>query len=313
MDIARTLGRYMAVIVLAAAALAFLIPDTGLWIETSWVNYLLMVVMFGMGLTIRPADFKVVFTNPRDILLGCATQFTVMPIAAYLLCKGFALEAGLMAGVILVGACPGGTASNVITYFSKGDVSLSVGMTALNTLIAPILTPVIVFLALHESVDVDTLSMFKSMVQVVVVPLALGFLVTHFFPRVTEKASGALPLVSVTAIALIIMCIVSHSVDALRDCGATVFAVVVIHNLVGYAAGYAVARLAGMTEPRRRALSVEVGMQNSGLAASLAATSFPSLSMATVPGALFSVWHNISGSILAGYFSRKDDSVPDEE
>ena len=313
MDISGTVGRYMGVIVLAAALLAFLVPSTGSWVETSWVNYLLMIVMFGMGLTIKPADFKVVFTNPRDILIGCVTQFAVMPVTAYLLCKGFSLETGLMAGVILVGACPGGTASNVITYFSKGDVPLSVGMTALNTLIAPILTPVIVFLALHESIDVDTFSMFKTMVQVVVVPLALGFLVTHFFPKSTEKASGALPLVSIAAIAIIIMCIVSHSVDALKDCGATVFAVVVIHNLIGYAAGYSVARMTGMTESRRRALSIEVGMQNSGLAASLATTSFPSLAMATVPGAIFSVWHNISGAILAAYFASRDGTSDDSK
>ncbi len=295
----------MAVIVLAAAVLAFLVPDSGLWIETKWVNYLLMIVMFGMGLTIRPADFKVVFTRPKDVLVGCVAQFTIMPVSAYLLCKGFSLEAGLMAGVILVGACPGGTSSNVITYFSKGDVPLSVGMTAVNTLIAPVLTPIIVFLALNESIDVDTMAMFKSMVQVVVIPLALGFLVTYFLPKTTEKASSALPVVSVAAITLIVMCVVSHSVGPLKDSGLTIFAVVVCHNLIGYLAGYAVARIAGMKEVKRRTLSIEVGMQNSGLATSLASTSFPSLSMTTVPGALFSVWHNISGAILAAYYSRK--------
>ena len=307
MDIAGTVGRYMAAIILMAAVLAFVIPDTGLWLQTKWINYLLMVIMFGMGLTIRPADFRVVFTRPRDVLIGCVTQFMIMPVTAYILCKAFGLETGLMAGVILVGACPGGTASNVITYFSKGDVPLSVGMTAVNTLIAPVVTPLIVFLMLRESVDVDTVSMFVSMAEVVVIPLALGFLVTYLLPEKTERAKGALPVVSLIAIALIVMCVVSHSVDPLMECGVTVFVVVVMHNLIGYGAGYAVARLAGMEEIRRRTLSVEVGMQNSGLATSLASSAFPSLALATVPGAVFSVWHNISGAVLAGYFSRKDE------
>ena len=159
-----------------------------------------MVIMFGMGLTIKPAHFRVVFTRPRDVLIRCVAQFTIMPVTAYLLCKAFGLEAGLMAGVILVGACPGGTASNVITYFSKGDVPLSVGMTAVNTLIAPIVTPLIVFLMLRESVDVDTVSMFVSMAEVVVIPLALGFLLTYLLPEKTERVKGALPVVCTSCI-----------------------------------------------------------------------------------------------------------------
>ncbi len=297
----------MAVIVLAAALLAFLVPDTGLWISTGWIDYLLMAVMFGMGLTIRLADFKVVFTRPKDVVIGCIAQFTIMPVAAYALSAAFGLEAGLMAGVILVGCCPGGTASNVISYFAKGDVALSVGMTAVNTLLAPLVTPFLVFLALNETVDVDTAGMFLSMVKVVLAPLVLGFAITYLRPDATEAASGVLPLISVAAITLIVMCVISHSVDRLMTCGLTVFAVVALHNLIGYAAGYGVSVLAKMDRTRRKTLAIEVGMQNSGLATSLAATSFPSLAMATVPGAIFSVWHNISGAVLAGYFSRKSE------
>ncbi len=305
MGIANCAGRYMAVIILAAAALAFFIPDTGLWVRTGWINYLLMVIMFGMGLTIKLSDFRIVFTRPKDVTIGCLAQFTIMPVAAYLLSMAFGLEKGLMAGVILVGACPGGTASNVITYFSKGDVPLSVGMTAVNTLIAPIVTPLIVFLMLRESVDVDTVSMFVSMAEVVVIPLVLGFLIAYLLPKQTERAKDVLPLVALAAIALTVMCVVSHSKEPLIESGITIFAVVVLHNMIGYCAGYLVARLAGMSEERKRTLSIEVGMQNSGLATSLASSSFPSLELATVPGAIFSVWHNISGSILAGYFSRR--------
>ena len=138
-------GKYMAAIVLAVAALALFAPQTCLWIQTSWINYLLMIVMFGMGLTLRLEDFAIVFKRPKDIIIGCIAQFTVMPLLAFALGKGFHLEAGLLAGVILVGTCPGGTASNVMTYLSNGDVPLSVGMTSVNTLLSPFLTPAITF------------------------------------------------------------------------------------------------------------------------------------------------------------------------
>ena len=138
-------GKYMAAIVLAVAALALFAPRTCLWIQTSWINYLLMIVMFGMGLTLRLEDFVIVFRRPKDIITGCIAQFTVMPLLAFVLGKGFHLEAGLLAGVILVGTCPGGTASNVMTYLSNGDVPLSVGMTSVNTLLSPFLTPALTF------------------------------------------------------------------------------------------------------------------------------------------------------------------------
>ncbi len=301
------IGRAMPFIILGAAILSFIVPDTGLWISTGWINYMLMAVMFGMGLTIKPEDFRVVFTRPRDVLIGCAAQFTVMPLAAYVLCLIFGLKEGLMMGMILVGACPGGTASNVISYFAKGDVALSVGMTAVSTLLAPVLTPAIVFLIMNESIDVDAFSMFLSIIQVVIVPIALGFLISHFLPKATEKASSVLPLFSIIAISLIIMCIISHNVDNIKDCGAELFAAVILHNALGFLFGFLIARACRMTPKRSSTVSIEVGMQNSGLATSLATTSFPDLSMATVPGAIFSVWHNLSGSLLAAFFSRKNE------
>ena len=181
--ISELLGKYMAIIVLVIAALALFVPKTCLWIQTSWVNYLLMVVMFGMGLTLKPRDFAVVFTRPKDVLIGCIAQFTIMPLLAFALGKVFGLEAGLLAGVILVGTCPGGTSSNVMTYLSKGDVALSVGMTSINTLLAPFLTPAITYLLLRTSVNVDVMSMFFSIIKVVIVPIALGFIINHFFGK----------------------------------------------------------------------------------------------------------------------------------
>ena len=300
--ISQFVGKYMAVIVLAVAALALFLPESCLWIQTSWVNYLLMVVMFGMGLTIKPADFALVFRRPKDILLGCAAQFIIMPLLAFGLGKSFGLEEGLLAGVILVGTCPGGTSSNVITYLSGGDVALSVGMTGVNTLLAPLFTPAITWLLLRTTVQVDVQDMFLSIVKVVIVPIALGFLINRLFGKYVSKAEHALPLVSVTAITLIVAAVVSHNSERILETGLIVFVVVILHNLLGYAAGYLLGVVLKLPLSRKKALSIEVGMQNSGLATSLAGTAFPNLSMATVPGAIFSVWHNISGAILANIF-----------
>ena len=297
-------GKHMAAIVLVIAALALFVPKTCLWIQTSWINYLLMLVMFGMGLTLKLDDFTIVFKRPKDIVIGCAAQFTIMPLLAFFLGKAFGLEAGLMAGVILVGTCPGGTASNVMTYLSKGDVALSVGMTSVNTVLAPFLTPAITYLLLKTTVSVDVVSMFVSIIKVVIVPIALGFLINGLWGKHTEKVADVLPLVSVTAIALIVAAVVSHNSARILETGAQVFAVVILHNLLGYAVGYLLALAFRMPMSRKKALSIEIGMQNSGLATSLAGTSFPGLAMATVPGAVFSVWHNISGALLANLFRR---------
>lgn len=296
----------MALIVLAVAALALFVPSSGLWISLKAVNYLLMVVMFGMGLTMKLDDFKVVFTQPKDVLIGCLAQFTVMPLLAFSLGKIFGLEAGLLAGVILVGTCPGGTSSNVITYMSKGNVALSVGMTSVNTLLSPIVTPAITYLLLRTSVKVDMLAMCLSILQVVILPIALGFVVNKFAKKFVAKVIDILPVVSVIAICLIVSTVVSHNAEKILTTGVIVFVVVILHNLLGYACGFGLGKVLKMDMPKTKALTVEIGMQNSGLATSLANTAFPSLAMATVPGAIFSVWHNISGAILANILRNRE-------
>ncbi len=300
-------GKHMALIVLAVAALALFVPDSCLWIQTSWVNYLLMIVMFGMGLTLKLEDFKLVFTRPKEIILGCVAQFTVMPLLAWILGTVFRLDPALMAGVVLVGTCPGGTSSNVITYLSKGDVALSVGMTSVNTLLAPFLTPAITYLLLRTTVTVDPMSMFMSIIKVVIVPIALGFLINKLFGKFTQKLVSVLPSVSVVAICLIVAAVVSHNAEKIMSTGAIVFVVVILHNLLGYACGFGIGKALRMGPAKTKAVSVEIGMQNSGLATSLAGTAFPDLAMATVPGAIFSVWHNISGAILANIYNRWTD------
>lgn len=302
--ISESFGKYMAIIVLAVAALALFVPSSSLWIDTAWINYLLMIIMFGMGLTMKPRDFAPVFTRPKDILIGCAAQFIIMPSLAFGLSRLFGLDPALTAGVVLVGTCPGGTASNVITYLSKGDVALSVGMTGVNTLLAPLLTPAITYLLLQTTVKVDVWNMFWSIVTVILIPIALGFLINMLFASYVSNVTVVLPPVSTLAICLIVASVVSHNAERIFSAGAIVLAVVILHNLLGYLCGFGLGKLFKMGPSKTKALSIEIGMQNSGLATSLAGTAFPQLAMATVPGAVFSVWHNISGAILAGFYRR---------
>ena len=296
---------YMGVLVLLSALAALLFPDTISHLKPGLINPLLGVIMFGMGLTLKGEDFKVVFSRPKDVLVGCLAQFTVMPLLAFALTRIFRLEPALAIGVILVGCCPGGTASNVITYLAKGDLALSVGMTAVSTLLAPVLTPLLVWLLAGETVDVDVVGMLLSILWVVILPIALGLLVKRFWPRTTERASAYLPALSTLAICIIVLIVIAANAHKLLDGGLVVLLVVVLHNVCGLGAGYLIGTLLRLTPAKRRAISVEVGMQNSGLASSLATLHFAAYPLATIPGALFSVWHNISGAIVAKLYSRK--------
>ena len=296
--------KYMGVIVLVIATMTLFIPQTGLWVSLSWINYLLMIIMFGMGLTLKLEDFKLVFIRPKDVIIGCVAQFTIMPLLAFILCKLFNLDVALMTGVVLVGACPGGTSSNVITYLSKGDVALSVSMTSINTFLAPVLTPLITNLLLSATVTVDTVAMFISIINIVIIPILLGFVINKFFGTFTQKAIEILPIVSVIGICMAVASVVSHNAEKILSTGLIIFTIVILHNVLGFACGFGLGKILKFNVPKTKAISLEIGMQNSGLATSLANSSFSSLAMATVPGAIFSVWHNISGSILASIFNR---------
>ena len=298
-------GKWMALIVIAVAALALFAPQTCLWVKTSWINWLLGIVMFGMGLTLKMDDFKVVFSRSKDIIIGFIAQFTLMPLIAFLLAKAFNLPTEIAVGVILVGTCPGGTSSNVMTYLSKGDVPLSVGMTAVSTLFAPFMTPLLTLLYAGQRVDVNAVAMFLSIVKVVLLPITLGLVCNYFFGKVTREIVRILPLISTVAIIMIIASVVSANSARLKTVGALVVIVVVLHNLLGYAAGFGVGKLLRLNMTKCRALSIEVGMQNSGLATSLAATHFVQYPLATIPGAVFSVWHNISGAVYANFLASR--------
>lgn len=311
-------GKYMAIIALAVAIVALVFPGpVSAAVKTSYVNILLGIVMFGMGMTLKLSDFKVVFTKPKAVIVGILSQFVIMPVLAFVLAFAFQLPAELAVGVILVGSCPGGTSSNVMTYLAKGDVALSVGMTACTTIMAPIVTPLLVLLFAGQTVDVDVLEMFLSIVQVVLVPIAAGFLINYFFEKVAAACASVLPLVSVVGISLIIMAVVAANQAKLLTVGPLIILVVMLHNVLGYALGYLVGRVLRLTKEQMRTLSIEVGMQNSGLASSLATVHFASMPLAAVPGAVFSVWHNISGAVYANILARSAgagaDAVDAEE
>ena len=303
--ICKLISDYMGVLVLLSALAALLFPGALSRLKPALINPLLGVIMFGMGLTLKPEDFRVVFSRPKDVLIGCLAQFTVMPLLAFALTRLFRLDAALAIGVILVGCCPGGTASNVITYLAKGDLALSVGMTAVSTLLAPVLTPLLVLLLAGETVDVDVVGMLLSILWVVILPIALGLVVKRFWPKTTEMATGYLPALSTLAICNIVLIVIAANAHRLLDGGWIVLLVVVLHNVCGFAVGYLIGSLLRLPPAKRRAICIEVGMQNSGLATSLATLHFASYPLAAIPGALFSVWHNISGAAVARIFHHR--------
>ncbi len=272
--ICKWISDYMGVLVLLSAVAALLWPEAIGRLKPTLINPLLGVIMFGMGLTLKAEDFRVVFSRPRDVLIGCLAQFTVMPLLAFALTRIFSLDDALAVGVILVGCCPGGTASNVITYLAKGDMALSVGMTATSTLLAPVLTPLLVWLFAGETVDVNVWGMLLSILWVVILPIALGLLVKRLWPKATDRATSYLPALSSIAICLIVMIVIAANAHKLLSGGLIIVLVVILHNVCGLAIGYLIGYLLKLTPAKRRAISVEVGMQNSGLASSLATLHF---------------------------------------
>ena len=298
----RYISDYMGILVLAAALLALAFPNALQQVRPTVINYLLGVVMFGMGLTLNLKDFKIVFSRPKDVIIGCLAQFTIMPLLAWGLARLFQLDEALALGVVLVGCCPGGTASNVITYLAKGDLALSVGMTGVSTLFAPFLTPLLTWALAGKSINVDVASMFLSILWVVILPIVIGLLVKWFWPKFTEKVTDYLPAFSSIVIAIIVAIIFAANASELLTGGLIIVLVVMLHNICGLSLGYMIGRLLRLSEPKKRAISIEVGMQNSGLASSLATIHFAAFPLASIPGAIFSVWHNLSGATVAYLF-----------
>lgn len=309
-------SKTFALWVIAFALISYYFPQGFLFL-LPYVSILLGVVMFGMGLTLSPKDFSEVFHRPIQVIIGIVGQFVLMPLIAFFLVKAFGLSADLAAGVLLVGCCPGGTSSNVMSYLGKGDVPLSVTITSCTTILAPLVTPGLFWLFAHQYIEVDPVAMFWSIVKIVLLPIIGGVVVNALFGTVVKKVVVALPLISVFAIISIVTAVVSASAERIAETALIIFLVVALHNCIGYLFGYLLGKVFGMKLAQKKTLSIEIGMQNSGLAATLAtklATIGAINPIAAVPGAVFSVWHNISGPILATFFANlkdKDENAQD--
>jgi len=296
---------YFAVGVIFISVLAYFSPALFLPIKP-YIAPLLGVIMFGMGVTLRSEDFKLAFTKPVPILIGVTIQFLVMPALGFGLAVLLKLPAEIAAGLVLVGACPGGTASNVMVYLSRGNTALSIAMTTVSTLLAPVLTPYLTLFYAQKWLPVDPVSLLISIVEIVLVPVILGLAAKKYLPRLADEGIKWTPSVSVIAIMAIVACVVALNVDNILTTGLALFLAVILHNLFGLLCGYVLARAFGQSTGNCRAISIETGMQNSGLGAALAHAHFSS--MTALPSAIFSIWHNISGSVLASIWGRNPGS-----
>lgn len=290
--------------VIVFAALALWQPEFFVWLK-AYIPWILGIIMLGMGMTMTVDDFKGVLQSPKAVLIGVVAQFVVMPGLAYVLCKLFNLPPEIAVGVILVGCCPGGTASNVITYMAKGNVALSVACTSVSTLLAPVLTPAIFYLLASQWLKIDAASMFISILQVVLLPIVIGLILRTWLKRQVESYIQVMPLVSVIAIVAIVAAIIGGSKAAIFQSGLLILAVVILHNGFGYLLGFTAARFFKLPYADSKAIAVEVGMQNSGLGVALAAVHFAASPITAVPSAIFSLWHNISGPALATYWASR--------
>ncbi len=296
----------MAVLVILAGVLGAFYPGLFTWIKP-YIGWMLGVVMFGMGMTLTFQDFKTVFSRPMDVGIGIVAQFLIMPLAAAFLVWAFQLPPELAIGVILLGTCPGGTASNVIAYLARGDVALSVSISMATTILAPFVTPALTWLLADARIEVSTSAMMISIAEMVLLPILLGVGAHHYFEGTVNKVLPAMPVISVLMIVLLVAGVVSLSAPSLATVGPVMAIIVVLHNLFGLTLGYGMAHILGMNSKKARTVAIEVGMQNSGMAASLAVMYFTPA--AAIPGAIFSVWHNISGSLFANYFQHRDDKL----
>ena len=288
------------------AGLAMLEPAAFVWLKP-YITWMLGIIMFGMGMTMTVQDFRGVLQSPKAVLTGVVAQFLIMPALAYLLCKLFSLPAEIAVGVILVGCCPGGTASNVITYMAKGNTALSVACTSVSTLLAPVLTPAVFYLLASQWIEINALSMLTSILQVVLFPVLLGLVMRTLLKQKVERYISVMPLISVIAIVAIVAAIIGGSKAQILESGLLILGVVILHNGLGYLLGFWAGQLLKLPYADSKAIAIEVGMQNSGLGVALAAVHFAASPLTAVPSAIFSLWHNISGPALATYWASKTD------
>lgn len=301
-NISKFAGNTFAIWVIIFAIMAFFIPSGFTWIAPH-ISLLLGIIMFGMGLTLSVDDFKGIVKAPKSVFIGVLAQYTIMPLLAFALANLFQLPPEVAVGVILVGCCPGGTASNVMTFLAKGNTALSVTVTAISTILAPIMTPSLTLLFASKWLPVSAGDMFLSIVQIVLIPIVLGVAIRLLFQKQVDKSVKVLPLVSVVGIVLVASAVVAVNKESIATTGLLIFSVVILHNVLGLLLGYLLAKILKLDFQDQKAISIEVGMQNSGLGSALALAHFAPV--AAVPSALFSVWHNISGPLLATWWGKR--------
>lgn len=284
--------------------LAFMQPNLVVGFK-SWIIPLLIFIMFCMGITLKIDDFIRVFKRTKIIALTVALQFLFMPLFAFLVSKVFNLSNELMVGMILVGAVSGGTASNVIAFLAKADVALSITMTIVSTLLSIIITPYLTLLYVGQTVPVPAFDMLLSILEIVFIPVIIGIILNHFLNKYIEKRHDVFALLSIFSIVFIIGIIIGLNESKISTIALSLMLTIACHNLLGLFTGYYFAKLFGYDKTVCKTVAIEVGMQNSGLAVVLAMKYFTALS--ALPGAIFSIWHNISGAILAGIWSKQEE------
>ena len=311
-SLSRLLAQHASLFVTAIAVLTFFVPDLFVWVRGTTQTVILGIIMLTMGLTLTTQDFRFLAKRPLDILIGACAQFIIMPCVAYLLVHMFRLEPALALGILLVGCCPGGVSSNIMSYLCHGDVAFSVGMTCASTLLAPVMTPLLMQLTAGEIIEIDAIGMFLNILIVTIIPVGIGCFLNYTYSKRESfpTIQSLMPGLSVTCLACIVGGVISTVHDDLVARGLMLFlwtfAVVLCHNTLGYILGYTAGRLARFNTAKKRTISIEVGMQNAGLATVLAGTFFAAQPLSVLPCAISCAWHSISGTILAGLFLRQD-------
>ena len=311
--ISQWLARNASAFIIAIAAFTFFLPETFQWVRGNTQTVILGLIMLTMGLTLTTADFQILARRPLDIFIGACAQFVIMPLVAYTLVHLFHLEPALALGILLVGCCPGGVSSNIMSFLCKGDVAFSVGMTCASTLLAPVMTPLLMQLTAGEIIEIDAIGMFLNILIVTIIPVGIGCLLNYRYAHkpVFPTLQSLMPGVSVTCLACIVGGVISTVHDDLVAGGWLLFGwtfmVVFCHNSLGYLLGWFTGRAVGLNTAKKRTLSIEVGMQNAGLATVLAGTFFAAQPLSVLPCAISCAWHSISGTILAGLYLRQEN------
>ncbi|MGT2929887.1 bile acid:sodium symporter family protein [Streptococcus dentasini] len=305
------LSKWFTVIVIIWAAFNYVLPQTSTWVIPN-TSYLLGIILFGMGLTLTTEDFIRISKRPIPVVLGTVAHYVIMPGLAWLLCLLFHLKGATAAGVILVGSCPSGTSSSVMAFLAGGDVALDVSIEVLSTLLAPLMLPTLLSLLAGQFIAVPAAKLFLSTLQIVVVPVVLGVIVHRLLAHKIDSVIKLMPLISQAAILLIIGAVVSaNHANIFTSATALVIPVVMLHNLCGYGLGYGFSKLLRLKEPQQKAITFEVGMQDSSLGATLAIKYFTP--QAAIPSTIFSIWHNISGSILSSWWKNHSKELVVQE